>query len=154
MRFTVLRSLAVALFVGIALPATAADKDAADNAALKAYTLTMPKVNAYYAAMKAASEAAEKDPALKTEMEADGKDDPTLAELRASYLKHPRILGFFLKQGLTVDDVVKLPFVMLAAGVASEYGITDDLKDIVSPAQVAFIKANKPALDKLTPIEK
>jgi hypothetical protein len=71
--------------------------------------------------------------------------------MKARFQKHPKLLAFFTSRGLTPDDVVTLPLVMFGAGVAAEYGLNDDLKDFVSPEQVAFMKANKATLEKMQP---
>jgi hypothetical protein len=157
MRFAVLCRFAVAALLSVsALPASAQNKDAANAAQLKAYTLTMPKVTAYYAAMVAAEKAAATDPALKAEtaaMEKDQNNEDTLAQMKAKFVKHPKVMAYFTSRGLTADDVVTMPFVLLGAAVAAEYGLSDDLKNQVSPEQVAFIKANKAALDKMQPLQ-
>ena len=128
-------------------PACAAsgDLDPASAKALRDYTLSMDKVNA----MQATMDDAKKDPAASRHMQHSGDSSKTLAESEAKLAADPQAVALFRKHGLTVHDVVVMPFVLMDAGMAVQYpSAAAKLSDRMSPAQVAFYKAHQAELKK------
>jgi hypothetical protein len=72
-------------------------------------------------------------------------DTDTVAQARAALKARPRVFGFFQKSGLSVDDVVLIPRVLLAAAIAAEFPAA---ADAASPAQVAFVKQNRAVVER------
>jgi hypothetical protein len=146
-------------FLAVA-PASAANGEfsPAEKATMRGYVLTAQKVNGYITAMTAVAAAKKSDRSLGQELEAiENEPNDTLADLRASIGKHPKLLAFFQRQGLTVDDTVLIPFVLTFAGAAAATKNADQFAEFVSPAQLQFSAAN-PALikrvnDALTAVE-
>ena len=145
-RVTRALSLAVLLSVSAAAPSYAAD---AQELAIKSYTLTADKVARYFAGAQALTEALKADPALKAEEEAASNEpDDTLAQMRATIAKHPKLYAYFQRQGLSVDDSILLPLALLGAVFAVESGMPDAFADTVSPAQMNFVRQNKDLVTK------
>jgi hypothetical protein len=61
------------------------------------------------------------------------------------------VLGFFQKSGLSVDDVILIPRVLLAAGIAAEFPAA---AGAATAAQIAFVKQNRPVLDRFQKLNK
>jgi hypothetical protein len=139
--------LAVVMLVALG-PLAHAQDSAADKAQLKSYVLDAGKVNRYIAALNALAMANASDPAITREYQLmEDEQAGTLANMRASVARHPRILAFFQRQNLTADDAVMIPMVILMADVAST--VPGQLTDTVSPAQISFINANGPLMQRL-----
>jgi hypothetical protein len=133
------RFMSLVLMVGLALvrplPVGA---QASDDAAIKSYALEIGKVKSFLTASEAFMAAKKADPALAAELEAMGDESTdTLAQARASLKNHPRVMGFFQKAGLSVDDAILIPRALLAAAVAAEFPAAASAS---SPAQISFIK--------------
>jgi len=138
--------LAVAMLVALA-PGAHAQDGAAEKAQLKSYVLDAGKVNRYIAALNALAMAKASDPAIGREYEQmENEPAGTLANMRASIVRHPRILAFFQRQSLTADDAVMIPMVITMAGVAT--AVPGQMADMVSPAQISFINANGPLMER------
>jgi hypothetical protein len=124
----------------------------ADDALMKAYVLELPKVNGYLTAGEALAAARKADRALAADLEAMKEEDTeTVAEARAALKARPRVLGFFQKSGLSVDDVVLIPRVLIAAGMAAEFPAA---AGAASAAQIAFVKQNRPLLERFQKLNK
>ena len=95
----------VALFLSF-LPASGHAAANPDQATIRAYTLSMDKLNRFATAVEAFEKAAETDDTLPAEREAVEDAGDTLAEKRATYAQHPKVMAFFQAQGLSVDDIV------------------------------------------------
>jgi len=137
-------SLAVVAFIAVA-PIASAQQDfpAGEKAAMRAYVLTPQKVNGYIAATNALAAAAKSDASLAREIETkENEPGDTLAEMRAMWTSRPRLFAFYQRQGLSTDDVVILPVVFITAGAVVELKDSTQAGDTVSPAQVAFVRAN------------
>jgi hypothetical protein len=139
--------LAFALLIAFSPAARAADFSPADNAAIRAYVLTAAKVNGFIEGTTALARAKNTDPALAMELEGIDADLGSLAQLRAEVNAHPRILAYYQRQGLSADDMVLLPIVMVYAAIAAEF--PEGAGNMVAPAQVNFVRANKPLMDRL-----
>lgn len=123
-----------------------------DDALMKAYVLEPAKVNGYLTAGEALAAARKTDRTVAADLEAMKEEDTeTVAEARAALKARPRVLGFFQKAGLSLDDVVLIPRVLLAAGVAAEYPAA---AGAASAAQIAFVKQNRPMLDRFQKLTK
>ena len=138
--------LLVLLFGLVAVPLAPAAAADADEIAVRNYVLSLDKVNRYIAATEALAKAVESDPALAAEQEAaEQEPGDTIAELRATVVRHPKLLAFFRQQGLSVDDAILLPFAIVNAMIVAETGIA--IAE-VNPAHVAFVKQNKALLEQ------
>ena len=139
--------LAVAILVAFAAPLGHAQSSAAEKAQLKAYVLDAGKVNRYIAALNALAMAKGSDPAIGREyLQMETESTGTLANMKASASRHPRIMGFFQRQGLTADDAVMIPMVITMVSVAET--VPSQMTDIVSPAQMNFVNANGPLMER------
>lgn len=136
------------LAVLIGAPAMAGEDPAGDKI-MHDYVLTMPKVKAYDAAVVALYDAEKQDQAFKAESDAMTKEpSDTVVQLREKMDRHPRIMGYFQKQGLTRDDAALLPFVLLdACSAAQDPHPAQDPS--ISPQQIAFCKTNQAELQSL-----
>jgi hypothetical protein len=140
--------LAVAMLVAFT-PLAQAQSGAAEKAQLKSYVLDAGKVNRYIAALSALAMAKASDPAIGREYEQmENEPAGTLANMRASVGRHPRIMAFFQRQGLTADDAVMIPMVITMVGVAE--AVPGQMADTVSPAQMNFVKANGPLMERFS----
>ena len=149
---SVLKSLAIAVALSAAPSMASAKSDIspADMAALKGYTLDAGKVNKYIAATDALAKAKKADKSIGAEMEAsENEPDKTFADLKAKLTRHPKIFGYYQKQGLTADDTVLLPLAMMYGAIGAQYN-TPEINAMVNPAQTAFMKAHPELGQKLT----
>jgi hypothetical protein len=118
----------------------------ADDAAMKAYVLDLAKVNGYLTAGEGLVAARKTDRTVAADLQAmQEADTDTLAQARAALKARPRVLGFFQKPGLSVDDVVLIPRVLLAAAIAAEFPAA---AGAASPAQIAFVKQNRATVER------
>jgi hypothetical protein len=139
-------SLAVFLSVTAVAPSYAAD---AQELAIKNYTLTADKVARYFAGAQALGEALKSDPSLKAEEEAASNEpDDTLAQMRATIAKHPKLYAYFQRQGLSIDDSILLPLALLGAVFAAESDMPQAFADTVSQAQINFVRQNQELVTK------
>ncbi|MBV9572032.1 MAG: hypothetical protein JO056_12395 [Alphaproteobacteria bacterium] len=112
--------------------------------ALHDYTLSMDRVNAMQAAMDDA-----KKSAGTAHLQHIGDNSQSVAEMEAKLSADPQAVALFRKHGLSVHDVVVMPFVLMDAGMAAQYpSAAAKLSDRMSPAQVAFYKAHEAELKK------
>lgn len=149
-RGTLLASLAVLVLIGAGsgarLDARSAIAQASDDAAMKAYVLDAAKVNGYLSAGEALVAARRTDRSVAADMrEMENATTDTLAQARAALKARPRLFGFFQKAGLSIEDAVLIPRVLVAAGVAAQL---PGAGDFASPAQVAFAKQNPGTLER------
>lgn len=142
--------LVVTATIGV-MPRTRADArpaaaQASDDAVMKAYVLDAAKVNGYLSAGEALVAARKADRTVAADMRAMAEaSTDTLAQTRAQFKARPRIFEFFQKTGLSLEDVVLIPRVLLAAGVAAQF---PSAAGIASPAQVAFVKQHPAVLTR------
>jgi hypothetical protein len=121
---------------------------ASDDAAMKAYVLDLAKVNGYLTAGEALVAARKTDPAVAADLRTmEEADADTVAQTRAALKARPRIVGIFQKAGLALDDIVLIPRVLLAAGMAAEFPAA---AGAASAAQIAFVKQNPAVIDRFT----
>jgi hypothetical protein len=120
----------------------------ADDAMLRAYVLTMPKVKAYETATENAMAAGKSDPSLKAEGEKmSGEPDKTFADIKAKFVRHPHLYAFYAKQGLSIEDAILVPLTLMGACTVAQYPqIAAKMADSVSPSQIAFCKQNMATL--------
>ncbi len=80
-----------------------------------------------------------------------GDNSKPLAEMEAKRAAGPRMFAIYRKHGLTAEDVVLMPFVLLDAGMAVAYpSAAAKLADRTSPAQIAFYKQHQAELKKMS----
>jgi hypothetical protein len=147
-----MKHLAVAAFalslLFAAAPAPAAeDISPADQKQLHDYTLTIEKVKGFTAAI---AEAEKAGPALDANPKDIGNDSKDFAEMKAKLQAHPKLFALFTSHGLTADDTVLMPFVLMSAGIAAQYpDAAKELAGQTSPEQIAFMKAHQAELKAL-----
>lgn len=150
MSWTVWISLAIAVVMA-ALPAPSSAQSgfsAADNAAFKAYVLDAGKVNRFITGLSALAMAKQSNDAIAEDFERmDNEDGDSLAQMKARLTRHPMIFAFFQRQNLTADDAIMIPLAMTFAGIA--IAAPGQMADAVSPAQMAFVRANAPLVQRL-----
>jgi len=121
---------------------------AADNAAFKAYVLDAGKVNRFITGLSALAMAKQSNDAIAEDFERmDSEDGDSLAQMKARLTRHPMIFAFFQRQNLTPDDAIMIPLAMTFAGIA--IAAPGQMADAVSPAQMAFVRANAPLVQRL-----
>jgi Flp pilus assembly protein TadG len=132
------------------LPALADDLDPASAKQLHDYTLSMDKVKAMQAAMDDFNRAAASDPGLRQQSKDTGDNSKSVAEMEAKIKASPRMYAIYQKHGLTAEDAVVMPFVLMDAGMAVQYpSAAAKLSNQMSPAQVAFYKQHQAELKKM-----
>lgn len=132
----------ICVLAGAALATTAAGAAGPDDAALRSYALSMPKIQAYSAAGKALS--ASTDPAVKREAQSlDGLLDGSLAQAYAKLRAAPHIEAIIHKSGLSDADFVLLPTVLMTAGMATEVPPAQRAGLPVSAANIAFVQQHQ-----------
>ena len=142
--------LAVAVMIAVTPAPSSAQSgfSAADNAAFKSYVLDAAKVNRFITGLSALAMAKQSDDAVAQDYETmEGEDATTLAQMRTRLTRHPRIFAFFQRQNLTADDAILIPLVMTFAGIA--IAAPGQMADAVSPAQLAFVRANAPLVERM-----
>ncbi len=135
-------------FVFAAAPALAADDlSPADQKMLHDYSMTMDKVKGLEAAMADSKKAG---PAIAEEAKSIGNDSQSLTEMKTKLAAHPDLLAIYSKHGLSADDAVLMPFVLMSAGMAAQYpDAAKSLAGQTSPEQIAFMKAHAAELKGL-----
>jgi hypothetical protein len=122
-----------------------------EEAAMRGYVLSMDKINRYGAALQAMERDSKKNPALKAEgkrMEAE--PDKTLADLYAKFKRHPAMANYFHRAGLSDQDAVLLPLVLMSASMAMMVPPAKRGQlTTVSPAQIAFVQQHQKELQKM-----
>ena len=137
---------------GLALAIAPADAQSitytqADRATLRAYVLTMDKLERYGKANDAITRDAPTSPALQHELSI--KQSPSsLTDMLAVVQRHPLTLAYFHKVGLSDRDAILLPLVVINASVVSaQPNLAAELP--TTPAQIAFVKAHYADLKNL-----
>ena len=141
--------LAVAVLVAFVSDAQAqiSNFTPAERAQLKSYALDAGKVTRYITALNALAMAKRSDPQIAREYEQmENEATDRLADMRSALGRHPRIFAFYQRQNLTLDDAVVLPYAVAMAGFAA--AVPGQAADTVSPAQVNFVKANGPLMER------
>jgi hypothetical protein len=146
----------IALLTFAAAPAARAQTLTPDEVALRNYTLTMPKVEAWATAsidfantFKAMSAAERERRKAEMEAQANGKDAETLADMAAQLERVPEIRRAYRKVGLTTREGVTLSLVLMQALMFDQVAaMNPDAKvpNNMNPANVAFVKKNKAAI--------
>lgn len=144
------RFLLAALLALAPTIALAADNlSPADLKKLHDYTLSMDKIMAMQAVMNDIKGA--HDPSLQKQASAIGDSSQSLGEMEAKLKGNAKLWAFYAKHGLSPDDAVVMPFVIMSAGVAAQYPqAAGKLADQTLPAQIAFFKAHQAELNKLS----
>jgi hypothetical protein len=119
-----------------------------DMKTLRSYTLSMDKVNA----MSAAAEESRK---IVDDLRAQGrspdKDAQSLAEMETKLKAVAPLYAIYQKHGLTAEDAVVMPFVLLFSGMIVQYpSAAASLAEETSPEQIAFYKAHEKELKAMT----
>jgi hypothetical protein len=135
-------------------PARAQGSAAAEQREARAYRLTMPKMNAYYAATKSLRKLAATDPkacsaASREDENEGGSLNEQVKRIEAAY---PKVIPLLKADGLTVREFLLLTAVQLQAGMAV-YAKSAGMKDLpagVNPENVAFMEQHKQELDAMT----
>ncbi len=147
MKHIVIAALALGFAFATAPASAADDLSPADQKMLHDYTLTMDKVKGLEAAMADTEKAG---PAVSAEAKSIGNDAQSLTEMKTKLAAHPQVLAIFAKHGLTADDAVLLPFVLMSASMAAQYpDAAKSLAGQTSPEQIAFMKAHAAELKGL-----
>ena len=134
----------------LARPQASAD---ADTREVKAYRLTMPKVNAYYAATKNLRKLAATDPKACSAVERDDENEGGSLNDQAKRIEaaYPKVIPLLKADGLTVREFLLLTGVQLQAGMAV-YAKSAGMKQLpadVNPENVAFMEQHKKELDAM-----
>ena len=145
-------ALVSATFVSAyAVPPAARNSDDAEQ---RAYVLDMQKIKSFATANKAINKLIAADKALKDEHEKMlNEPEASLADLRARVRRHPRIFGLALKNGLSENDVVLIPFVLLSASIEIQMNDGKAASADVSPAQITFFKQHRTEIEALNLFE-
>jgi hypothetical protein len=140
--------LGFAAFLALAVTPVCAVAATADDITIRNYMPSMDKLNRFLAGTKAMYAAIKADPALRAEAEASENETATdtLAQKRAHYAKHPKLFAFYQRQGLTPDDVILGMMAATNAYAAAAMPNSAAVAQLVSPAQIAWAKANQAAL--------
>ncbi len=137
--------LSLALLPAVALVGQASQDDLVKKVA--AYTLTLPKIEAFGAMMGDLADWAAKH---RKEAKALGARAPKGLEGTAAFLKREPVLQAQLKaHQLTEEDYMLLPMATLQAGIAvlgEAQGRTSPA-DRINPANIALVKANQARVD-------
>jgi len=122
----------------------------AETQALHNYVLSMDKLQKYAAASDELKKTVRTDTALAAEIK-QMSDEPeeTLADLRARITRHPTVLAYFTRQGLSTDDVLLLPMTLMGASLATSIKDPAKYPPSINPEQVKFVAAHKEEIDKL-----
>jgi len=123
----------------------------ADEAAIRDYVLTMPKIEAYAAAQKE-YEAGAKDPALAAEgkrLEADEKAS-MLEKVKMIETSCPHMNAWILQHGMTPREFLLTPMTLMTVGIA-DYAKQKGGKvpDFISAANLQFYEQHKADIQKL-----
>lgn len=139
----------VASSVAGAAPARAEAPDP-DTVALRGYTLSLDKAQHYAAASKALKKDADSKPDVANEIQSmQGEPQATLADINAMMTRHPKIYGYFKREGLSLQDTVMLPLALVSAMSAVESAAPERFAQDVSPDQLAFARQHMQELKLL-----
>ena len=142
------------LVMMVASPLARADDSAgADAREIKAYRLTMDKVNQLTAATKSLRKLAATDRSVCAVMAPDEGDQGKSLTDRAKKIEgaHPKGVPLLKAEGLTAREILVLTLVQMQAGMAV-YAKSMGMKELpmeVSPENVAFMEQHKKELDAM-----
>jgi hypothetical protein len=128
-------------------------KLSADDAILRNYVLTMPKVEAWANATldyTAAIKAKPLDERRKMEVEKDAQAAESLAETAAALERIPEIRRAFRKAGMTTREGLTLSLVLFQATMYDQMVAQYPQAEIpynLNPANLAFVRKNKAQLE-------
>lgn len=150
-----LTTLFAAMVVAVAAPAAHAQKLTADEAVIRNYTLTMPKVEAWATASIDFANAFKAMPASerarrKAELETQQQETETIAGMAASMERVPEIRRAFRKAGLTTREGVTLSLVLMQAVMYEQVAAMNPDAKVpynMNPANLDFVKKNKAQLE-------
>ena len=119
----------------------------ADLKLLQGYTLTLDKLKHFSAADKALYDASAKDATLKAEIDkmADEEPQATLADLQAKLTRHPRVAGFYRKEGLSDQEAIVIPLATMDALTQ----IQTPQVALASPGQLDFVRQHRAEIEPM-----
>jgi hypothetical protein len=152
------RRLAACLAFAIAVVVPACAQSAGsdpDLSEVRSYPLTMDKVEKLAAAIDALNQLEATDPALKSKMDVDPDDDPTISgKVRSLDTRFPEAADVVHRNGLTSREyvVVSLAFVNDVAFVAMKRqgSLQAYPSGSITPENAAFVEANYDKLQQLS----
>jgi hypothetical protein len=123
----------------------------ADEAAIRDYVLTMPKLQAYAAASRDFG-GARKDPGLEAEAKRleDNEKASILEKIKLVETSCPHISAWIKQHGMTPRDFFLTPMTLMTVGIAEmakQQG--GNPPDFISPANLQFYKQHKTEIEKL-----
>jgi hypothetical protein len=125
--------------------------DPRDEAAIHDYVLTMPRVQAYAAAVKAAQTEGLNEKSMAAECSNLDDDKMSLVD-KVQYVENscPKLNTWIKAHGLTANDFMVIPMSLITAGFA-QVAIDAGGKPpaFINPANVEFVKQHKDELQKL-----
>lgn len=145
--------LAILLLLGAA--ATPAAAQSSDEEAIASYTLTMPKVKAYYETTQALTEVVMKDSALAKRMQADAdqdSDQESLTQMAAKLEKYPQIKAVLTAHGLTGRENMLIALTLMQASLAQGLLSSNPnakLPEGINPKNVEFVRQHQDELKQL-----
>lgn len=115
-----------------------------DDAALRSYVLTSDKLQRYGALSATLKHEGARDPALRAEMKTAGDaSGGTLTTAVAAMRRHPVLLGYIHRAGLTEQDMVLIPLTVMGATMAQQLSPAQRKTYPVSPASIDFVEHHK-----------
>jgi len=151
------RLRAIVLFLPLIITAgslaQAQGSAAADVSEVKAYRLTMPKVNNFYAAVVGLRKLAAANPELCAAVDLEETDEAMSLAGRAKQIEeaYPEVVPVLAAEGLTVREFLVSAMAQMQAGMAV-YAKSMGAKELpaeVNPENVAFMEQNKAQLDAM-----
>jgi hypothetical protein len=142
----------VALIVLVAAPAAHAQKMTEDDALLRNYVLTMPKVEAWANATldyTAAIKAKPLEERKKLEIEKDAQEAESIAATAAALERIPEVRRAFRKAGITTREGLTITFVLFQSVMYDEMSAENPDAKIpynMNPANLTFVRKNKAQL--------
>jgi hypothetical protein len=144
----VLMAAAVAALVSVGV--AQAEAPDPDTLALRGYALSLDKAQHYATASKALKKDASAKPDIAAELQTmQSEPQASLADINAMMGRHPKIYGYFQREGLSVHDTVMLPLVLVSAMSAVESPQPERYAADVSPEQLAFARTHMQELKML-----
>jgi hypothetical protein len=127
-----------------------ADAPDPDEQAIRAYVLTMEKVQKYVDASGRLRDGATKDPTLSEELNRISDYEGTDKERIALIASSPHVYPVLKSTGITARDFVMIPTAIMTAGFAvqaQEQG--QPTPPFVNPANIKFVRAHKKDLQEM-----
>jgi hypothetical protein len=141
--------LIMALMLAAAPVAVAQSADP-DGQALRNYVLSLDKAKHYAAASKALKKDSDTKPDIGAEIQSMQKEpQATLTDINAMMTRHPKVYGYFQREGLSLHDTVMLPLALVSAMSAVDSPAPERFAQDVSPEQLAFAKEHMQELKLL-----